>query len=82
MGTLLNRFGNLSAPEQLALINEMLCSHASTHYQMNLPEDYIMLSLQAMKHLELTKRMNELYELAKGLGVMRPDGTDSLFPTS
>lgn len=32
-----------------------------------------------MKHLEST---NVLYELAKGLGTMHPDGSDSYFPTS
>lgn len=81
METLLGRFHKLSAEEQLSLMSEVFCSHASTHYQMNLPHDFLTLSLNGMKHLNEMKRMNVLYELAKGLGVMRPDGTDSLFPT-
>ena len=58
-------------------MNEMFCSHASTYYQMKLPNDFLTLSLKGMKHLSETKRMNVLYELARGLGIMRPDGTDS-----
>ena len=80
--TLLGQFNKLLAEEQLSLMSEMFCSHASIHCQMNLPEDFLTLSLKGMKHLSETKRMNVLYELAKGLGIMRPDWTDSLFPTS
>ena len=82
METLVGRFNKLSTEEQLSLMNEMFCSHASTYYQMKLPNDFLTLSLKGMKHLSETKRMNVLYELARGLGIMRPDGTDSLFPTS
>ena len=63
-------------------MNEMFCSHAFTHYRMKLPNDFLTLSLKGMNHLSEAKRMNVLYELARGLGIMRPDGTDSLFPTS
>ena len=58
-------------------MNEMFCSHASTYYQIKLPNDFLMLSLKGMKHLSETKRMNVLYELVRGLRIMRPDdGTD------
>lgn len=62
-------------------MNEMFCSHASAYYQMKFPNDFLT-SLKGMKHLSETERMNVLYELARGLGIMRSDGTDSLFPTS
>ena len=55
------------------MINEMFCSHASTYYQIKLPNDFLMLSLKGMKHLSETKRMNVLYELVRGLRIMRPD---------
>jgi hypothetical protein len=82
METLFGRFNKLSTEEQLSLMNEMFCRHASTHYQMKLPNDFLTLSLKGVTHLSETKRMNVLYELARGLGIMRPDGTDTLFPTS
>ena len=46
---------------------------------MDLPSDFVLLSILGMRHLE---RAGKIYELTKGLGVMRPDGTDSCFPTS
>ena len=55
---------------------------ASQHYNLALPADYLQLSLNAMKHLENVGHCNVLFELAKGLGTMRLDGHDSLFPTS
>ena len=46
----------------------------------NIPEDFLLLTVETMKHLQASGRSNVLYKLAKGLGTVRPDGSDSLFP--
>lgn len=56
--------------EQITFVNELLVSHASIHYNLVLPTNYLQLSLRAMKHLESVGRCNVLFELAKGLGTM------------
>ena len=34
-----------------------------------------------MKHLQDAGRLNVIYDLVKGFGTKRPDGSDSYFPT-
>ena len=48
---------------------------------MFVPDDYLHMSLKAMKQLQHGGRSNMLYGFAKGLGTRRQDGTDSFFPT-
>lgn len=43
--------------------------------------DFIELSAKAMVHLKESKRTNVLYSLAKGLGTLRCDESDTRFPT-
>ena len=72
----------LPADEKLRVISEMFCLYAANHYSLVVPSDYLALSLQGMKQLEVAGRHNVLYQLARGLGNMHPDGSDSVFPTS
>ena len=65
-------------------ISQMSCQFSSIlkhEYCLNVPQDYLELSVQAMLHLKQCDRSNILYSLAKGLGTLRPDGSDSKFPT-
>ena len=78
----IDQFLLVTKEEQITLVNELLISHASQHYNLALPADYLQLSLNALKHLENVGCCNVLFELAKGLGTMRLDGYDSLFPIS
>lgn len=77
---ILSHFSQVSAQQQLSIISDLLCTYASKHYEIDIPSDFVSLSLHAMKHLECTGKLNLVYELAKGLGTMRPDGSDSYFP--
>ena len=43
--------------------------------------DFIELSAKAMVHLKESKRTNVLYSLAKDLGTLRCDESDTRFPT-
>ena len=82
MATFKLYFQTLTAKEQEDVLNELLCSHAAIQYNLVIPEDYLQLSLDGMKHLETVGKANVLYELAKGLGTMRHDNSDSVFPAS
>lgn len=42
--------------------------------------DYLLYSAKAMKHLSESGRSNVLYKLAKGIGTIRKDGSDSCLP--
>lgn len=45
------------------------------------PEDFLVLASSAIHRLSEKGRSNILYSLAKGIGTMREDGSDSRFPT-
>ena len=47
-----------------------------------LPSDFLKLVVSAFNHLHQSRRGNVVYLLAKALGTTRPDGSDSLLPTS
>ena len=64
-------------------ISQMSCQFSSIlkdEYRLNVPQYYLELSVQAMLHLKECDRSNILYSLAKGLGTLRPDGSDSKIP--
>ena len=61
-------FDGASAEEQLSIINELLCLYARRVHEVDVPPDFVHLSLCGIKHLECTGRVNVIYELAKGLG--------------
>lgn len=63
-------------------MGELLCHYSKEFHQVAVPKDYLILSLKAMKHLESSGKVNVLYELARGLGTMRRESTDSCFPTT
>ena len=46
----------------------------------DVPDDFLLLCCQAMTFLKKNQRTNVLYNLAKGLGTMREDDTDTKFP--
>ena len=52
------------------------------HSGLHVPPDFLELSLKAMAHLQKSGRSNILFGLAKGLGIQRDDGSDSLIPTN
>ena len=49
-------------------------------YNVSVPDDFLKLSAQAFYHLKAQQRSNVLHNLAKGLGTVREDGSDCLFP--
>ena len=78
---LAERIAKLSHDDQLQLMSQWLTNHASEVYGLSIPSDFILLTLAAMKHLRDAGRLNVIYDLVKGFGTKRPDGSDSYFPT-
>ena len=64
----------------LTKLLQVVLARSSTDVPVTIPDDFLTLTLRAMTHLKQTGRSNVLYGLAKGLGQMRTDGTDSRFP--
>ena len=58
-------------------LNELLveCSFSP------LVKNFLELACKGMEHLRQSKRSNVIYNLVRGLGTMRNDGSDSLLPT-
>ena len=79
--TLRCQLSSLTTDEQLHLCGELLSQICSSQPAPTaVPRDFLSLSLKAMDNLKESGRRNVLYELALGLGSLRPDGTP-LFPT-
>ena len=64
---------------KLQLINEMYRSY-SLSLVIRPQDDFIELSVLAMKNLQSCQRSNVIYKLAKSLGTKKSDNSDSLLP--
>lgn len=71
---------HVSGPQVISQISCQFSSVLKDVYCLNVPQDYLELCVQAMLHLKQCDRSNILYSLAKGLGTLKPDGSDSKFP--
>ena len=72
---------SIQPPQQLELISQMFREYVDSNTNCTIPSDFLALAITGMEHLKSANRSNVIYELAKGLGTMRPDESDSLFPT-
>ena len=79
LSELLGKVALLDADQHLQALSEMFSTYCS-HIGLKVPDDFIQCEVQGMQHLNTTGRTNFLYTLAKGLGTMRSDGEDSVFP--
>ena len=66
--------------EQLQLVSKLYKSYCSTYSNTAPPYDFLKLALSAMEHLQSCGWSNVLYKLAKAVGTMRCDQSDSLLP--
>jgi len=70
----------LPLDSQLQLLSSLFSSFVSLKIGISVPNDYLEYSASAMANLRHNARSNVLYNLAKGWGTMRTDGSDSRFP--
>ena len=77
---------NVATDTNMSDVDEAFVSRCFTHYALrefdiHVPEDFVSLAAKAMAQLQQNSRTNVLYNLAKGWGTQRDDGSDSRFPT-
>ena len=73
----------LDASEQVAVLSELYSAYLRQHYNTQaVPSDFLELVARGMQHLHEKGRTNVIYSIAKAVGTMRSDGSDSLLPTA
>ena len=78
--TITPRLLNSSENQDLKVISSLYKSYCTSCSSVTPPDDFLKFALLAMEHLKSCGRSNVLYNLAKALGTMRDDQTDSLLP--
>ena len=76
----IHKISMMEMQEQLQLASDIFMTVGSQE-GVAIPPDFLEKSILAIKQLKRSKRTNFLYTLCKGLGTLRPDESDSLFPT-
>ena len=72
----------LQAEAHLEILSELFSIYLRENSEIrSVPRDFLELVVQGMRHLGEAGRSNIIYSLAKAVGTMRPDGSDSLLPT-
>ena len=71
----------LPTKQQCAVLSQMFVMFLKQNTSIRkVPSDFLELTVQGMIHLQTCGRSNIIYLLAKALGTMRPDQSDSLLP--
>ena len=70
----------LPAESRLPLLSELFSNCVSALFKCAVPKDFLCLAASAMNQLSIGGRTNVLYNLAKGMGTLRPDSQDPRFP--
>ena len=65
--------------EQLCGLSAAFSSVCHSLFSVDVPEEFLVLSARAMNQLHQVKQSNVLYNIAKGLGNNRPDGSVQYF---
>ncbi len=76
----LNSIVQLEPDDLLGVLSELFSTYCSK-VKLTVPDDFLTYSVRGMQQLSDAGRTNFLYSLAKGVGTMRSDGMDSMFPT-
>lgn len=73
---------DMTAQEQKKLISDLLVNYATVQHNVTIPDDFIELLICSLVNLQDSGCADVIYALCKGLGTRRPDGCDSVFPTT
>ena len=80
VSSVVHLFKQLPLETQLQTLSTLFSSYVSSKYSISVPDDYLEYSAMAMANLRHNACSNVLYNLAKGMGTPRADGSDSRFP--
>jgi len=70
----------LPTESQLSALSKLFSAYLRDQFSLTVPDDFLKNAASAMLRLSDGGRTNVLYNLAKGIGTMRPDQSDSRFP--
>ena len=73
-------FSRLLADTHLQVLSRLFSSHLLAASSRSVSEDFLGHAAAAIVHLHKGGRTNILYNLAKGIGTLRSDGSDAMFP--
>ena len=63
------------------MLSQLFSGVLTTYFGVSpVADDFLFLVAHGIQHLHQQKRSNVIYSLAKAVGTMRPDGSDSLLP--
>ena len=74
-------FNQLLIDTQLNVLSKLFSVYASTKINLFVPDDCIILAAKAMVQLESSNQSNVIYNLAKTIGTIREDKSDSRLST-
>lgn len=77
---LLDMLNQMPEESSLPVLSELFSTFLSIKFALSVPKDFLCLAASAMVRLSEAGRTNVLYNLAKGIGTMRPDTNISRFP--
>ena len=77
---LIHLFSRLPVNTHLQVLSKLFTSYLSATSSVLVPDDFLCHAAAAIVQLHQGGRTNVLYNLAKGMGTLRPDKTDSRFP--
>lgn len=77
---IMDMLNQLPRESHLPILSELFSTCVSLLFKLSLPKDFLCLAANAMVQLSNGGRTNVLYNLAKGMGTLRPDKKDSRFP--
>ena len=75
----LQQVSKMKPEDQIQFISEVFALYCSSQ-KVTVPMNFLELAVKGMKQLESAGRTNIVYGLCKGLGTMRSDGSDTVFP--
>ena len=81
IAALAHLFNALPVNDQMRVLSNLFSVHMLNSFGINVPDDFLSYAANAKFQLRHGQRTNVLYNLAKGIGTIRADNSDSRFPT-
>ncbi|XP_065917202.1 uncharacterized protein [Dysidea avara] len=77
---IMEMLNQLPEESRLPLLSELFSLCVSMLFKLSVPDDFLCLAASAMVQLSSGGHTNVLYNLAKGMGTLRPDKSEPRFP--
>ena len=74
------QFSQLLPVIQLDRLSNLFSSYAARELKLSVPDDFVILAARTMMQLKDNHCSNVLYNMAKAIGTIREDGSDSRLP--